>query len=250
MLNILWAFMMLTGILWAAFHGNLDLVTNGALESAGEAVKLCITMLGVMSFWTGILEVGRRAGLIEQLAGKMDPILNVLFPRLPKGHPARQSIAANMIANMLGLGWAATPAGLQAMEELERLEEERREEDRRAENRPAEDRRGRMGSRWTVGDGRGQPDRGGGIARPRGKGLRSVPRGTANSEMCTFLVINISSLQLIPINMIAYRTQYASADPMAVIGPALIATSISTLVGVIFCKAMNGRNGGEAGYGP
>lgn len=200
MLNGLWAFMMLVGILWAAFHGNLDQVTNGALESSGEAVKLCITMLGVMSFWTGILEVGRRAGLIEQLSKKMNPILSFLFPRIPKGHPALQSIAANMIANVLGLGWAATPAGLQAMEELEELEEERRKSD-----------------------------------------SQSIRRGTASNEMCTFLVVNISSLQLIPINMIAYRTQYGSANPMAVIGPALVATTISTLIGVLFCKVMDRR---------
>lgn len=200
MLNGLWAFMMLVGILWAAFHGNLDQVTNGALESSGEAVKLCITMLGVMSFWTGILEVGRRAGLIEQLSKKMNPILSFLFPRIPKGHPALQSIAANMIANVLGLGWAATPAGLQAMEELEELEEERRKSD-----------------------------------------SRSIRRGTASNEMCTFLVVNISSLQLIPINMIAYRTQYGSANPMAVIGPALVATTVSTLIGVLFCKVMDRR---------
>lgn len=202
MLNGLWAFMMLVGILWAAFHGNLDQVTNGALESSGEAVKLCITMLGVMSFWTGILEVGRRAGLIEQLSKKMNPILSFLFPRIPKGHPALQSIAANMIANVLGLGWAATPAGLQAMEELEELEEERRKRD---------------------------------------SGSRSIRRGTASNEMCTFLVVNISSLQLIPINMIAYRTQYGSANPMAVIGPALVATTVSTLIGVLFCKVMDRR---------
>lgn len=200
MLNGLWAFMMLVGILWAAFHGNLDQVTNGALESSGEAVKLCITMLGVMSFWTGILEVGRRAGLIEQLSKKMNPILSFLFPRIPKGHPALQSIAANMIANVLGLGWAATPAGLQAMEELEELEEERRKSD-----------------------------------------SQSIRRGTASNEMCTFLVVNISSLQLIPINMIAYRTQYGSANPMAVIGPALVATTVSTLIGVLFCKVMDRR---------
>lgn len=200
MLNGLWAFMMLVGILWAAFHGNLDQVTNGALESSGEAVKLCITMLGVMSFWTGILEVGRRAGLIEQLSKKMNPILSFLFPRIPKGHPVLQSIAANMIANVLGLGWAATPAGLQAMEELEELEEERRKSD-----------------------------------------SQSIRRGTASNEMCTFLVVNISSLQLIPINMIAYRTQYGSANPMAVIGPALVATTVSTLIGVLFCKVMDRR---------
>jgi len=112
MLNYLWGFMMLAGILWSAFHGNLGEVTSGALDSAGEAVKLCITMLGVMSFWTGILEVGHRAGLIEQLSGKMRPVLRFLFPQIPANHPSLESISANMIANMLGLGWAATPAGL------------------------------------------------------------------------------------------------------------------------------------------
>ena len=210
MLNYLWAAMMLLGILWGAFHGTLDQVTNGALESAKEAVTLCITMLGVMSFWTGILEVGRRAGLIEALAGKMYPVLKFLFPRIPKGHPALESISANMIANMLGLGWAATPAGLKAMEELEKLEEERRKD----------------------------PASGAGEGR-QGRRKKPVPQGTASGEMCTFLIINISSLQLIPINMIAYRSQYGSADPVAVTGPALLATAVSTLAAVAFCKIMD-----------
>lgn len=200
MLNYLWAFMMLIGIMWGAFHGTLDQVTNGALESAKDAVTLCITMLGVMSFWTGILEVGEKAGLIEQLSKKMAPILKFLFPDIPKDHPALKSIAANMIANVLGLGWAATPAGLRAMESLNDLEEERRE-----------------------------------------KGKSELTRGTANKEMCTFLVINISSLQLIPINMIAYRSQYGSLNPAAIVGPALVATTVSTLVGVVVCKAMCGK---------
>ena len=126
MLNALWAFMMLTGLGWAAVHGTLGAVTEGMLAAAGDAVSLGITMLGVMAFWTGILEIGRRAGLIEQLSAGMRPVLHFLFPRIPAGHPALSSMAANMIANMLGLGWAATPAGLTAMKELEELEEERR----------------------------------------------------------------------------------------------------------------------------
>ena len=201
MLNYLWGFMMLAGILWSAFHGTLGAVTGGALEAAGEAVKLCITMLGVMSFWTGILEVGRRAGLIEQLSRKLEPLLSFLFPRIPRGHPSLESISANMIANMLGLGWAATPAGLQAMKELEALEEERRREQKRG----------------------------------------AVPLGAASDEMCTFLVFNISSLQLIPVNMIAYRAQYGSVNPLAVVGPALAANTISTVTAVIFCKIMDQR---------
>ena len=118
MLNALWAGMMAAGIFWAAFHGNMGEVTNGLLDSAKEAVTLGVTMLGIMSFWCGILKIGERAGLIEALTKKMRPVIRFLFPNLPDGHPAGQYIATNMIANMLGLGWAATPAGLKAMEEL------------------------------------------------------------------------------------------------------------------------------------
>ena len=99
---------------------------------------------------------------------------------------------------LTGLGWAATPAGLTAMKELEELEEERR-----AAGDPA-----------------------------------AVTQGTASDEMCTFLVVNISSLQLIPINMIAYRSQYGSAHPLAVAGPAFLATCVSTLAGVAVCRVM------------
>lgn len=198
MLNYLWAFMMLIGILWGAFQGNLSAVTDGALNSAKEAVTLCITMLGVMSLWTGVLEVGQRAGLIKQLSDRMSPVLSFLFPRIPKNHPAREHIATNMIANIFGLGWAATPAGLQAMDSLKDLEEERRK-----------------------------------------NGTSRIGPDTASNEMCTFLIINISSLQLIPINMIAYRSQYGSVNPTAIVGPALAATLISTIIGVIICRIMD-----------
>lgn len=198
MLNYLWAFMMLVGVLWAAFHGNLSAVTDGALNSAKEAVTLSITMLGVMSFWTGIMEIGQKSGLVERLSAKMEPILHFLFPRIPKGHPSMEHISTNVIANALGLGWAATPAGLKAMESLKELEGERR-----------------------IGGG------------------KSYPEGTASNEMCTFLIINISSIQLIPVNMIAYRSQYGSVSPTAVVGPALAATFLSTLAAIIFCKLMD-----------
>lgn len=188
MLHYLWSFMILTGMIWAVLHGTVDAATQGLLDAAKDSVTLSLTMLGIMSFWCGIMEVGSRAGLLDWLTGKMDPILNFLFPRLAKNHPARKPLAVNMIANMLGLGWAATPAGLEAMKKL-------------------------------------KPE--------------DSDQHTATNEMCVFLILNISSLQLIPINMIAYRSQYGSANPMAVVGPALIATTFSTLVAVVFCKVVD-----------
>ena len=197
MLNYLWAGMTLTGILWGALHGQMTAVTDGAIQASKEAVTLCITMLGVMTLWTGVLEIGHRSGLVDQLARRMGPVLTFLFPRLDPDGEARKQISVNMIANILGLGWAATPAGLKAMEELKKVEEE------------------------------------------RGMGGAARQEGTASNEMCTFLIINISSLQLIPMNMIAYRSQYGSVNPTAIVGPALAATFISTVVAVIFCRIMD-----------
>ena len=215
MLNYLWAGMTLTGILWGALHGQMTAVTDGAIQASKEAVTLCITMLCVMTLWTGVLEIGHRSGLVDQLAGRMGPILTFLFPRLDPDGKARKQISVNVTANILGLGWAATPAGLKAMEELKKVEEERRKG-------------GAAGRKDTP----GQEDTAGQRAAAR-------QAGTASNEMCTFLIINISSLQLIPMNMIVYRSQYGSVNPTAIVGPALAATFISTVVAVIFCRVMD-----------
>ena len=196
--------MLFLGIIWGTFHGRLAQVTEGALNAAGEAVTLSITMLGIVVFWNGILEIGSRAGLVEQLSEKMRPALKFLFPDLPPDCEAARQICVNFIANILGLGWAATPAGLKAMKELEKVEEERRKEK---------------------------------VAK---RTIHAVSKGTASNEMCTFLIINISSLQLIPVNMIAYRSQYGSRVPMAIVGPALVITLATTLVAVVFCRGKQG----------
>lgn len=199
MLNYLWAGMIIVGIVYAACTGNIVEVTNAALDSSREAITLCITMAGVMAFWTGLMEIAQRGGLIRALTRRMAPVLKFLFPGLPAGHPAREHIATNFIANVLGLGWAATPAGLRAMEELGKLEEDRR------------------------------AGRAAGPARKR---------GIAGNEMCTFLIINISSLQLIPVNVIAYRSQYGSVNPAAIVGAGILATSVSTGAAILFCRVM------------
>lgn len=200
MLNYLWAGMIIVGVIFAAFTGKMPDVTNAALDSSREAVTLCITMMGVMSFWVGIMEIAKRAGIIEMASRKMGPLIRFLFPSLPAGHPAEEHITTNIIANVLGLGWAATPAGLRAMDELGKLEE-----DRRSGRAPGPVRK----------------------------------KGVASNEMCTFLIINISSLQLIPVNVIAYRSQYGSVNPAAIVGAGILATAVSTVAAVVFCKMMD-----------
>ena len=186
MLNYLWGFMIVIGIIVGVINGKIDAVSTATINSAKEAITLCITMLGIMSLWTGIMQVAKATGIIDALTKVLYPILRLLFPDIPKGHPANEYIASNMIANILGLGWAATPMGLKAIGELQKL------------NKDSE---------------------------------------TASTDMCTFLIINISSLQLIPVNIIAYRSQYGSVSPTEILGAALVATTISTIAGIIFSVA-------------
>ena len=176
MLNYLWGYMILIGIGFGILTGEVEALSNAAIDSTGEAVTMAITMLGIMSMWTGLIEIAKRSGLLDQITRKLDPVLHFLFPRIPKDHIAKEYISANIVANLLGLGWAATPMGLKAMKELAKIERERLSD--------------------------------------TGRPIRK-----ASDEMCTFLIINISSLQLIPVSTIAYRSQYGSVNPAAVVFP-------------------------------
>ena len=183
MLNYLWGFMVIIGIIIGVFTGKVSDVGITTINSAKEAITLCITMLGIMAFWTGIMQIAKKSGLMETFTKALHPVIRFLFPDIPKDHIANEYISANMIANILGLGWAATPMGLRAMEELRKLNHDRKE---------------------------------------------------ASCDMCTFLIINISSLQLIPVNIIAYRSQYGSVNPAEILGAAIITTIISTIIGATF----------------
>lgn len=187
MLNYIWAGMIIIGVIYGTITGNMDAVGNACLDSSKEAVTLCITMLGVMSFWCGIMEVAKEGGVLAMMTRKIKPFVKWMFPNIPEGHEANEHISTNIIANILGLGWAATPAGLQAMKSLTTLNNNSK---------------------------------------------------VASNEMCTFLIINISSLQLVPINIIAYRSQYGSVNPTAIVVPAILATMVSTAVGIIFARIM------------
>ena len=183
MLNYLWGAMIVLGITIGVLRGEIGEVSKATISSSKEAVALCITMLGIMAMWTGIMQVAKKCGLVASFTKALRPVIRFLYPGIPQEHIVNEHIASNMIANILGLGWAATPMGLMAMKELKTL------------NHNSE---------------------------------------IASCDMCTLLIINISSLQLIPVNVIAYRSQYGSANPAEILAAGLIATICSTCVGITF----------------
>ena len=186
MLNGIWGFFLIGGILTGAFLGRMDMVTGAILSGGRSAVELAFAMAGVISVWSGVLKIAERGGMIDRLAARLTPLMDFLFPSVPRLHPARKYIATNFVANFLGLGWAATPAGINAMKDMSKL-----------------------------------------------NGYKQ----TASKSMCMFMVINMSSVQLITINIIAYRSQFGSSAPASVIFPGIIATTISTVVGIAAVKA-------------
>lgn len=190
MLNVVWGAFVLIGIVTAMFTGGMERVTNAVIDGGRDAVNLAITMAGVVATWSGIMKIAERGGMIQSLAKKMNPLLNFLFPSIPKKHPARLYIATNFVANFLGLGWAATPAGLLAMKELQSL-------------------------------------------NPNKK--------VASPAMCMFLIINMSSLQLVTVNILAYRAQCGSVSPSEIVGAGIVATLFSTIAGVATAKLLEGR---------
>lgn len=197
MLNYLWAFMILGGVSYGIVNGEAQALSDTIVDSAGEAVSLAVTMLGIMAMWCGIMEIAKQAGIIDKMTKILSPVVHFLFPKIDRNHIVNEYITANMVANMLGLGWAATPMGIKAIKEMAEIERER--------------------------------------LKKNNIDISKV-KLTASNEMCTFLVINISSLQLIPVNIIAYRSQYGSVNPVGIVVPGLIATAVSTIVAVIFCK--------------
>lgn len=200
-MNRIWAFMILLGIGVGLVTGKTAEISTALVDSAKSGVDYALGMAGVVAMWSGVMRLAEAEGLMELLSEKMDGVLRFLFPHIPENHPSKRYIAGNVAANILGLGWASTPTGLSAMEALQQLEEERR----------------------------------------RTKHPLALEKGVASREMCTFLVINVSSLQLIPMTIIAYRSQFGAQMPTAIVLPAIIATSISTLVGLIFVKWMGRR---------
>ncbi|MCX7749441.1 MAG: nucleoside recognition protein [Clostridia bacterium] len=121
MLNYIWFGMLAIGFIVGTLNGRIEAVTKALIDSCNSAVTLSIGLLGIMCLWTGLMGVAEQSGLVQYIAKIVRPIMRFLFPDIPKKHPAIGAMVMNMVANFLGLGNAATPLGLKAMGELQKL---------------------------------------------------------------------------------------------------------------------------------
>lgn len=121
MVNFIWLFFIVAGFVVAAFQGRIELVTEAVFDGAKSGVTVCFGLISIMVFWLGMMRIAEDAGLLQKLAKLLSPVVRFLFPSVPKNHPALGYIMSNMSANIFGLGNAATPMGIKAMQELQRL---------------------------------------------------------------------------------------------------------------------------------
>lgn len=187
MLNVIWLSMMVLAVIVGIIQGRIDQVVQAVTDSARLGFEVAIGLTGIMALWLGMMNIASESGLIQGFARLLKPIMRRLFPEVPVEHPAMGAMVLNIAANMLGLANAATPFGLQAMKELQRL---------------------------------------------------NTHVHTASNAMCTFLTINTSSVQLIPATAMAFLAANGNLHPSNVIISSLLATMVSTVVGIIAVKQL------------
>ena len=186
--NYIWCAMIIISIIVSVFNGTVSETIDAAFEGAKSAVFTVLSFAGVMCFWTGIMKIAEKSGLSQKIEKLLRPIINFLFPN--SGDEAKNYIAMNMSANLLGMGNAATPMGIKAMSCLDR------------EN-----------------------------ANPL----------YASDNMCMLVVLNTTSIQLIPTTIIALRAAASSADPFSIILPIWISSLTAVLSAVSLAKLYFGR---------
>lgn len=121
MLNYIWSGMIILSFIAAIFTGNLESTVKALTDNAKEGVELCISLMGMMCFWCGIVEIAKQTGIIGKFTKILKPVFGKVFNNIPEGHPAEDAIFMNVSANILGIGNASTPLGLKAMNELQKL---------------------------------------------------------------------------------------------------------------------------------
>lgn len=187
MINIIWFFLLIFGIIFGLATGKGDIISKSIIDSTESSVQLLIGLIGMMCLWSGVMKIAQRSGITEKLAKLLKPILNLLFKDVLKNENAMGSILLNLTSNMLGLSNAATPFGIKAMEELQKV---------------------------------------------------NPKKDTATNDMALFLVINAACIQIVPTSIISMRVACGSKNPGIIIVPALIATGIAAIMGIIYCKVL------------
>ena len=187
MLNTIWLAMIILSVIVGIIQGRIDDVVRAITDSAKLGFEVALGLTGILALWLGIMNIASESGLIKHFARLLQPVMRRHFPEVPVDDPAMGAMLLNISANMLGLANAATPFGLQAMKELQRL---------------------------------------------------NIHVHTASNEMCTFLAINTSSMQLIPATAIAFLAANGSLHPSSVILSSIVATSASTIVGITAVKQL------------
>ncbi len=191
MVGYIWSSLIVIGIIFSLFTGNLDVINESILQNGSEALELMLSIFPLIIIWTGIMKISEDSGLLKIFSNFFSPILNKLFPKIPKDNPALGYIASNVAANMLGLGSAATPFGLKAMDELQKI---------------------------------------------------NPKKDTATSSMITFLVLNTGGVTIIPTTVIALRVAAGSNNAMEIIIPAIIATLLSNISGLVLDYFIRRKN--------
>ena len=185
-MNYIWAGMLLISVIFGAVTGRIEAVGNSLFSGTGEAIELFTTLLGMLVLWSGIMRIADKAGLAKGFSRFTAPLTRLLFPGL-RSEKAKAAISMNVAANLLGLGNAATPLGLEAMKEMQR---------------------------------------------------DNPKKEQATRHMITFVVLNTSSVQLIPTTIATLRAKYGSAAPMEVMGPILFVSVAALVMGLIVCELM------------
>lgn len=121
MVSFIWFSLVVIGIVYSFISGNVSVINESILTNGTEALELMISILPIIVLWSGIMKIAEEAGLLRKFARILEPVLSRLFPSVPKDNPALGFIASNIAANMMGLGSAATPFGLKAMSELQKI---------------------------------------------------------------------------------------------------------------------------------
>ncbi|WP_294189152.1 nucleoside recognition domain-containing protein [uncultured Clostridium sp.] len=187
MINYIWFIMIFLGILVGLFTGNGEIISKSIINSADSTVSMIIGLMGLMCFWCGVMKVAEKSGFINKLAKVLRPILRIIFKEAAKDEKALGAIVMNITANMMGLGNAATPFGIKAMQEMDRLNKE---------------------------------------------------KGVASNDMSLFLVLNAACIQLVPSTVISIRAAVGSSNPGSIILPAVIASTVAAITGVVICKIL------------